>query len=48
MTSMPSIDVIEADDVIFTEIAAGLYFDDFERHFAKILETVDDPQWNMC
>ena len=35
-----SVDIVEAYDVVFLEIAAGLHLDNAERHFARILQTV--------
>ena len=32
--------VVTADDIVFAEVDAELYFDDFQRHFAGIFEPV--------
>src|SRR5215472_4448134 len=42
--ALPSVDILEAHDVILTEVGARLYFDDLERRGAGILDAVLDAQ----
>src|ERR1700761_9654500 len=37
---LASVSVVEAHDVVFAEIGAGLHLDHFQRHLAGILEAV--------
>src|SRR5258706_6570321 len=38
--SLPAVMVLEADDVVFAEIAAGLHLDDMQRDLARVLQAV--------
>src|SRR5688572_18591134 len=42
--NVPSVRILETDDVVLTEIGARLHFDQLERHFARILEPVARTQ----
>src|SRR3569832_995852 len=45
--SCAAVTIFDAHDVIFAEIAAGLYFDKFERHLSRVFERVHDAYWNI-
>ena len=45
--SLASVSVVEAHDVVFAEIGAGLHLDHFQRHLAGILEAVSRPKRNI-
>src|SRR5262249_30594036 len=36
--------VLEADNIIFAEVAAGLYLDDMQRDFADVFEPVQGAE----
>src|SRR5579885_1785998 len=40
------IDILEAHDVVFAQIIATLYFDDFNGLFGHVLEAMLRAQWN--
>src|ERR1700722_18773490 len=42
--SLPSVGVVEAHDVVFAEIGAGLHLDHLQRHLAWVLETVSSAK----
>src|SRR6478735_2309456 len=42
-----AVSVLEADDVVFAEVAAGLDFDDFERNRAGVAQAVRFAQRNV-
>jgi len=44
----PDHTVIEAKNVVLAKIAADLNFDQFERYLARIGETVNAADWNIC
>jgi hypothetical protein len=41
------VNVVEPDDIIFTEIAAGLHLDQFERNLSQICQPMDSADWNV-
>src|SRR5690349_21809462 len=45
-TSVASIRVVEAHDVVFAEIAARLHLDDLERHLARVLQAMPHAERN--
>lgn len=42
--STPPVSILKAHDIVLAEVAAGLYFDHFERDDAGVFQTVGDAE----
>src|SRR5688572_14163036 len=45
--NVPSVRILEADDIVLAEVGARLHFNQLERHLAGILEPVARAEWNV-
>src|SRR5215467_436316 len=47
LSSIPAVNVVEANNVVLAEIAAGLHFDQLQWDLSRIGEAVHRTDWNV-